>query len=95
MPAIARRRAPSKYRKSHAVTRWADCRHLPQWPVCGHPFDAHDGKNLSRSRTDHELKKASRLDKPVVASECQCTRKCTEPGRNLIDEWKTVGWNQR
>lgn len=93
MPATARRCAPSKYRMSQAVTRGVGCRISPQLSSCGHHFDAHDGQKILRFRTDRELKKANRLWRSVVANECQCTRKCTEPGRNLIDEWKTVGWN--
>jgi hypothetical protein len=93
MPATTRRCAPSKYRMSHAVTRWVGCRNFQELPLCGRRHDAHDGQKISRSRTDRELKKASWPWKPVVAKEYQCTRKCTEPGRNLIDEWQTVGWN--
>ena len=90
MPVTTRRCAPSKYRMSHAVTRWAGCRISPQLSLCGRRYDGH---KFSRSRTDLELKKGNRPWKPVVAKECQCTRKCTEPGRNLIDEWKTVDRN--
>ena len=47
----------------------------------------------SRSRMDHEWDRASRRCS-LAGDDWQCTRTCTVSGRNLVDEWKSVDWNQ-
>jgi hypothetical protein len=91
MPAIAQRWLPLMCRGSRdvmsSVRAWVSHtirRHCGEWnPVVS-----------ARSRTERVWEKANRRG-TSVGDDWQCTRMCTVTGRNLIDEWKALDWNQR
>ena len=58
----------------------------------GHP--ALNQRMDSRSRMGREWNRARRRCS-LPGDDWQCTGTCTVSGRNLVDEWKSVDWNQR
>ena len=79
MPAfLARRLLPLMCCDSHVVSS-----SVLSWP---------NRAVFARSRTGRVRRMAGRRG-TSVGDDWQCTRMCTVIGRNLIDEWKTVGWN--
>lgn len=91
MPAFARRRLPLTCRVSPEMALlangWRRPESRPERAAWSPAVD-------SRSRMGREWKKISRRWMSVGV-DWQCTGTCTVTGRNLIDEWKTLGRNQR